>query len=69
LGINGSQIKRKGIFSLDGISTNLRRCHLQTNFLKKLIFVNKIWVKYPRIGCKSPNNLLEILERDEVVEV
>jgi hypothetical protein len=32
--------------------------------LKKLIFVNKNWPNDPRIGCKSPSNLLEFLERD-----
>jgi hypothetical protein len=29
-----------------------------------LIFVNKNWHNGSRIGCKSPYNLLEFLERD-----
>jgi hypothetical protein len=49
---------------LVGILTNLRRCHLQTKCLEKLIFVNKNQPNDPRIGCKSPFNLLEFLERD-----
>jgi hypothetical protein len=32
LGIVGSEIKTKRIFSLVGTFVNLRRCHLQTNF-------------------------------------
>ncbi len=36
--------------------------------LKKLIFVNKNWPNDPRIGCKSPSNLLEFLERDMDLE-
>ncbi len=47
-----------------GIFTDLRRCRLQTNFFKRLIFVNKTWPNDHRIGCKSPFNLLEFLERD-----
>jgi hypothetical protein len=64
LEIVGSQIETKRIFSLARILTNLRRCHLQTNFLEKLIFVNKNWPNDLRIGCESPFNLLEFLERD-----
>ncbi len=40
-GVVGSQIETKRIFSLVGILTNLRRCHLQTKKLEKLILVNK----------------------------
>jgi hypothetical protein len=49
---------------LVGILINLRRCYLQTKNLEKLIFVNKNWPNNLKIGCKSPNNLLEFLERD-----
>jgi hypothetical protein len=41
LGIVGSQIETKMIFTLVGIFTNLRRCHLQSENMEKLIFVSK----------------------------
>jgi len=41
---------------------------LQTENLKKLIFVNKNWPCDPKIGCKSSSNLLEFLERDMDLE-
>ncbi len=47
-----------------GILTNLRRCCLQIKNLEKLIFVNKNWPNDPRIGYKSPSNLLEFFEKD-----
>ncbi len=68
MGVIGSQIETKRIFSLLGILTNLRRCHLQTENLEKLIFVNKYWPNDLRIGCKSPSNLVEFLERDVDLE-
>jgi hypothetical protein len=37
---------------------------LQTENLKKLIFVNKNWPNDPRIGYKFPSNLMEFLEKD-----
>jgi hypothetical protein len=37
-------------------------------FLENLILVNRNWVNDPRIGCKSPSNLLEFLERDMDLE-
>jgi hypothetical protein len=42
LRIVGSKIEIKRIFSLVGILTSYRRCHLQLRNLDKLIFVNKI---------------------------
>ncbi len=63
LGVVGSQIPKKKI-SLVGILTNLRKCHLQTENLEKLIFVNKNWPNDPRTCCKSPSNLVEFLEKD-----
>jgi hypothetical protein len=59
LGIVGSQIETKRIFSLVGILTNLRRCHLQSKNLEKLILWRRIDC---RVGCKSPSNLLELIE-------
>jgi hypothetical protein len=42
LGIVRSQIEIQRTFSLARIKTNLRRCHLQTIFFLKLIFVNTL---------------------------
>jgi hypothetical protein len=58
----------KNIFSLVGILTNLRKCRLQIENLEKLIFVNKNWPNDPRIGCKSPSNLVEFLEKNVDLE-
>jgi hypothetical protein len=41
LAIVGFQIEIKISFSLAGIFTNLKRCHLQSNNLDKIIFVSK----------------------------
>ncbi len=62
------KLKQKIFFSLVGILTNLKRCCLQIENWKKLIFVNKIWLNNPRIGCKSPSNLVEFLEKDVVLK-
>ncbi len=67
-GVVGFQIETKRFFSLVGIFTNLRGCHLQTENLEKLIFVNKNWRNDARIGCKSPSNLVEFLEKDVNIE-
>jgi hypothetical protein len=64
LGVFGSQIEITRIFSLVGILTNLRKCHLQTENLEKLIFVNKNWPNDLKIGCKFPSNLVEFVEKD-----
>jgi hypothetical protein len=68
LGIVGSHIETKKIFSLIGILTNLRRFCLRTKNLEKLIFVNKNWPNDSRIGYKSSSNFLEFLERDMDLE-
>jgi hypothetical protein len=62
LGIVGSQIETKRIFSLVGILINLRRCHYNQMFLDKLIFINKKSPDDLRIGCKSPSSLVEFIE-------
>jgi hypothetical protein len=51
------------------ILINLKRCRLQIEIFKKLIFINKNWPNDPIIGCKSPSNLLEFLERNDVAEM
>jgi hypothetical protein len=33
-----------------------------------LIFINKKWRNYPRIGCKSPFSLVEFIEMDADLE-
>ncbi len=85
LGIVRSQIETEIIFSLARILANLRRFKLQLEILEILIFVSKNWPNGPRIGCKSPSNLVEFIihgdlekeleefessfERDEVVDL
>ncbi len=63
-GVAGSQIIIERISSLVGILINPRRCHLQIENLKNLIFVNKNWFNDLRVGYKSPSNLVEFFERD-----
>jgi hypothetical protein len=53
---------------LAGIFTNLKKCHLKTENLEKLIFINKNWPNDSRIGCKFPSNLIEFLEKDNLEE-
>jgi hypothetical protein len=60
LEIVGSQVEIDKVFSLVGIFTSNRRCHLQ---LDKFIFVNKNWPTDPRIGCKTPFSLMHLIER------
>ncbi len=51
-----------------GISTNLRRYHLQSNNLDKIIFVTKNWPSDPKVGCNSPSSLIELIEADFALE-
>ncbi len=62
LGIVGSQIEIKNIFSLTEILTNLKRCHLQLDNLEKWIFMNKNWLDDARMGCKALNNLVMLVD-------
>jgi hypothetical protein len=62
LSIVGTQIETKRMFSLTSILTNLMRCHLQSKKNLNLIFVSKIWPSYPKDGCKSPFNLVELIQ-------
>ncbi len=64
LGIVGSQIETKRMFSLTGILTSIKRCCLQYKKLDKLIFVSKNWPNDPSIGCKSPSSLVDFIESD-----
>jgi len=45
-----------------GILTNLRICHLQSERLENLIFVNKNWRSDPRDRCKPPSNWIELIQ-------
>jgi hypothetical protein len=63
LGIVGSQIETKRIFSFVRIFISRRRCCLQSENLNKLIFVNKNWPYDPRISCKSPS-LVDFIEKN-----
>jgi hypothetical protein len=58
------KLKQKEFFSFARILTNLKKCRLQIENLEKLIFINKNWPNDPRIGWKSPSNLVKFLERD-----
>ncbi len=62
LGIVGSQIEMERIFSLVGTFASHKECILQSKNLDKLIFANRNWPNDPRIGCKSPSNLVELFE-------
>jgi hypothetical protein len=64
LSIVGFQIETKRIFSLARILINLKRRHLQIENLEKLIFINKNWPNDLKMGCKSPFNLMQFLDRD-----
>lgn len=52
-----SHIKMEQSFSLIGILTNSWQCRLQTNNLKRLIFVNKNWPDDPKFGCCALENM------------
>jgi hypothetical protein len=67
LGIVGFQIETERIFSLVGILTNLKRCHVQLDNLNKIIFVSKNWPSDLRVGCSSPSSLIELIEADLVL--
>jgi hypothetical protein len=64
LSIIGSQIEAEFFFSLAWILINLRRSKLQTEFFFKIIFVSKNWSNNPRVGQKSPYNLVKFIETD-----
>jgi len=66
LRIVGSQIEIERIFSLASIFTNLKRCRLQLENLKKLFFVSKNWPN--DANCKSFSYLVEFIEMDEQLE-
>jgi hypothetical protein len=53
LGIIGSQIEIKNIFSLTKILTNLKRPRLQLNNLEKWIFMNKKLTEWCKDGWQS----------------
>jgi hypothetical protein len=63
LGIVNFQIEIENFFSLAKTLINLRRCHLQFFLnLEKLIFVNKNWSNDTMVGCKAPNNLVQLID-------
>jgi hypothetical protein len=51
LGILGSQIETKRIFSIVGMLTNLRCCRLGVNNLNKLVMVLKNWSGDAKANC------------------
>jgi len=62
LGIIGSQIEIERFFSLDAIIISFKRCHLQSENLDKLIFVNRHWPNDLRIHYQSLFRLVELIE-------
>jgi len=62
-----SQIE-KIFFSLVDILTNLSTCSLCLEKFKIIIFVSKNWFNDPRLNCKSPCNLIKIIEINEQLE-
>jgi hypothetical protein len=68
LRIVSSQIETKKIFSLARSFTNLKRCHLQSENLENLFFMNKNWANDYRVSYKSPSNLLELIRIDVHLE-
>ncbi len=41
---------------------------MQIEILKKLNFLNKNWPNDPKVGCKSPCNLIEFIKTDGDLE-
>jgi len=58
-----SQIESKRFFSLVGIFTNRRKCHLWLDNLIFLIFVNKNLPSDLRVGCKPFSSLMELIQK------
>ncbi len=61
LEIANFQIETVNLFPLTKNLTNLRKSHLQSKNLEKLIFVDKNWPTDPRVGCKALNNLVQMI--------
>ncbi len=59
LNIAGSWIETNCFITLTRILTNLGRCRLQIEILKKLILLSKNWPNDLRIRCKSLFNLVK----------
>ncbi len=68
LGILGSQIETKCIFYLARILSILKRCHLQSKNLEKLIFMSQNWPNDPWLRCKTPSNFVEFIKKDKIIE-
>ncbi len=61
-------MKLNAFFSLARILTSLRRYQLQSKKLDKLIFVSQYWPNEFRVGCNMPSTLVDLIEKDEIVE-
>jgi len=51
-------------FSLTRIFMNLKMWKLQSNHLKKLVFLSKNWPNDLKIGCNSTSNLVKLIEKN-----
>ncbi len=50
------------------IAINLRRCHLLSDNLEKIIFVSKNWPSDPEVGCSSPSSLIQLIGANLALE-
>jgi hypothetical protein len=48
--------------------SDLKRCHLQSKNLEKLIFVSKNWPKDSKGSCKEAFSLVEFIEKEKDFE-
>jgi len=69
LNIIGSLIKTERIFLLVGIVTNLKKCHLQSDNLNKIIFL-LVKIDLVILGwvCSSRFSLIELIEANVALQ-
>ncbi len=64
LGIMGSQIETKCVFSLANVLTTLKHCHLQVENMDQIIIVVKNWPSGPCHNCKPNVDLKEYCKEE-----
>jgi hypothetical protein len=60
-------LRLNAFFYLARSLTILKRCHLQSKNLEKLIFVSQNWPNDPWLGCKTPSNFVEFIKKDKII--
>ncbi len=53
------------MFSLAGVLTTLKHCHLQVENMDRIIIVVKNWLDDPHHNCKPNANLKEYLKEED----